>query len=93
MNWAHDDQETSETESSSEEYRVHNIGRYSNDLVYVHMVINSKRLSMELNTGAEVAIISEKSREEIFPEEKLRPSDLKLKSYTNESIKVRAYLT
>ena len=49
--------------------RVH--GRYSNDQVYVHMLINETRLSMELNTEAEVFIISEKTREEIFPGKKL----------------------
>ena len=52
------------------------------------MLIKGKRLSMELDTGAEVSIISEKTREEIFPGKKLRPSDLKLKTYTNEPMKV-----
>ena len=42
---------------------------------------------MELDTGAEVSIISEESRKVKFPEEELRPSDLKLKTYTNEPIK------
>ena len=42
------------------------------------MLIHGKRLSMEVKNGAEVSIISKKTREEIFPEEKLRPSDLKL---------------
>ena len=71
MNKIHDDQETTKTESSSEEYTVHSIERYSNDPVYVQMLINGKRLSMELDTGAEVSIILGKTREEIFPEEKL----------------------
>ena len=43
MNRVHDDQETTETESTSEEYTVHDVGRYSNDLVYVQMLINGKR--------------------------------------------------
>ena len=72
MNRVHDDQETTEIAGSSEEYTVHNFGRYSNDPVYVHMLINSKRLSTELDTGAEVSISSEKTREDIFPGEKLR---------------------
>ena len=76
MNRVHEDQGTTETESSSEEYsRVHNVERYSNDPVYVHMPINGKELSVEFDTGAEVSIISEKTRKEIIPEEKLRPSD------------------
>ena len=36
--------------------RVH--GRYSHDPVYGHMLINGKRLSMDLDTGAEVSIMS-----------------------------------
>ena len=52
------------------------------------MLTNGKRLSVEVDTGAEVSIISEKSREEIFPEEKLQPSKVKLKTYTNEPMKV-----
>ena len=52
------------------------------------MLINGKWLNVEVDTEAEVSIILEKTREEIFPEEKLRPSDLKLKTYTNESMKI-----
>ena len=92
MNRLHDHQGTTETEGSSEEYKVHNVGRYANDPVYVHMLINGKRVSMELDTGAEVSITSEKTREEIFPGEKLRHSDLKLNTYTNERMKVTGTL-
>ena len=93
MNRVHDGQGTTKTESSSEEYRdVHKVEKYSNDPVYVHMLINGKRLSMELDTGAEVSIISHKTRKEIFPEEKLRPSKLKLKTYTIEPKKVAGTL-
>ena len=61
-----DDQGTSETESCSEESKVHNNGKYSSDSVYVNMLINGKKLSMELDTGAEVSIISEKTKKEIY---------------------------
>ena len=55
----HDNQETTETGSSSEQYTVHNIVRYFNDPVYVQMLTNGKRLSMEVDTGAKVSIILE----------------------------------
>ena len=42
MNRVHDDQGTNETESSREEYKLHNVVSYSNDPFYVHMVINAK---------------------------------------------------
>ena len=79
-------------QKSQMEYKFHDVGRYSFDPVYVRMLIIGKRLSMELDTGTEVSIISEKTREETFPEEKLRPSDLKLKTYTNEPMKVTGTL-
>ena len=40
MNRVHSDQGTTETESSSEEYTVHNVGRHSNDPVYVQILLN-----------------------------------------------------
>ena len=92
MNKFHNDQGTTETESSSEEYKVHNVGRYSDDPVYVQMLINGQKLSMDLDTGAEVSIISEKTREEILPGEELQPLNLKLKTYTNEPMKVTGIL-
>ena len=44
-------------QKSQIEYKVHKVARYSNDSVYVHMLINREKLSMELDTGAEVSII------------------------------------
>ena len=73
MNRVHDDQGTTETKNSSEEYTVYNVGRYSNDPVYIQMLNNSKRVSMKLDTGAEVSIITEKSRKQIFPEQNYDP--------------------
>ena len=48
-------------QKSQVEYEVHDVGTYSSDPVYVHMLINWKKLSIELDTGAEVSIISEKT--------------------------------
>ena len=84
MNRVHGYQETTKTESSSEEYTFDNVGRCSNDRVYVQMLIKNKQLSMEVDTGVEVSIVSEETREEILPVEKLRSFDLKLQTCTNE---------
>ena len=35
-------------QKSRMEYKVPDVGRYSKDLIFVHMLINGKRLSMEL---------------------------------------------
>ena len=92
MNRVHNHQETTKTECSSEEFIVHHVGRYSNDPFYIQMLINGQQLSMEMDTGAELSIISEKTMEEILPEEKLRTWDLKLNTYTNEPMKVAGIL-
>ena len=47
---------------------------------------------MELNTGAALSIISQKTRKAVFPDEKLRHSKLILKTYTNEPLKVMGTL-
>ena len=70
MNRVYDDQETSKTKGSSEECKVHNVGRYSNDPVYAQMMING-------NSQAWKWILRQKSpsfRRKLgkrFPEEKL----------------------
>ena len=60
-------------QKSRREYKVHDVGRHSNDSVYVKMLINGKRLSMELDTGAEVSIISEETRKENFQKRNYDP--------------------
>ena len=47
---------------------------------------------MEVDTGAGVSIVLEKTGEEIFSEEKLWSSNLKPKTYTNEPMKVSGTL-
>ena len=70
----------------------HNVGNDSVDPVYAQVQINGKPLTMELNTGAALSIISDETRKAVFPEVKLRPSDLVLKRYTNESMQVMGTL-
>ena len=69
-------------QKSKLESKVHDVGRYFNDPVNVKFLMNGKRLSMGLDTGVEVSINSEETRKEKFPEEELRHSGLKLKTYT-----------
>ena len=47
---------------------------------------------MEVDTGAVLSIISDMTRKAVFPEVKLRPSDLVLKTYTYESMQVMGTL-
>ena len=52
------------------------------------VLVNGKKLTMEIDTGAAVSIISDKTRRSLFSELKLNESSLILKTYTDEQMKV-----
>ena len=52
------------------------------------VLVNGKKLTMELDTGAAVSIISDKTRRSLFSELKLNESSLILKTCTDEQMKV-----
>ncbi len=87
-----DEHSHSPEDASSDEYELHHIGKCSTEPVQVQMMVNGKRLDMELDTGAALTLISESKRKAIFPKEKLRPANLVLKTYTNEPIEVMGTL-
>ena len=93
-NWVQDDWEEWEAEesSSSDEYVFHQVGNRSVDPANKQVQINNRQLTMEVNTGAALSIISKKTRKAVFSDEKLRPSKLILKTYTNEPLKVMGTL-
>ncbi|XP_062620772.1 uncharacterized protein K02A2.6-like [Saccostrea cucullata] len=61
--------------------------RRSDDVIRITPIVNSVSLEMELDTGAAVSVIPEKIFKEKFPNVKLKPSDILLKTYTGERIK------
>ena len=77
-------QSTDTEGSSNEEYQLHHVGVLLCDPVGVQVTVNSKQLMMEVDTGDALSIILESTRRAIFPEEKMRPSNLVLKSYTKD---------
>ena len=78
--------------SSSDEYELHHIRKCSWEPVQVQTMINGKRLDMEVDTGAALSLILESKRKAISPNEKLRPANIILKTYTNEPIEVMGKL-
>ena len=47
---------------------------------------------MEVDTGATFSVISEATRQAVFSNQTLQPSDLVLKTYTDESMRVKVTL-
>ena len=54
--------------------------------------LNAKKLQMEVDTGAVFSIISEATRQAVFLNQTLHPSDPVLKTYTDERMKVKGTL-
>ena len=78
--------------SSGEEYFLHRLGGHSSDPIEVEVRANGKELSIEVDMGAALSIISESTRKLLFPEDTLHPSDLVLKTYTDDRIEVTGTL-
>ena len=87
-----EDQPSSEGDSSGEEFKLHNVGHSKSDPITVTLELNGKKLEMEVDTGATFSVISEATRQAVFPQETLRPSNLILKTYTNERMEVSGTL-
>ena len=83
---------SSEADSSDGDFKLHKIGRQSSEPIMVPLWLNDHKLDMEVDTGAAFSVISETTRQQIFPSETLHPSDLVLKTYTNEPMKVKGTL-
>ena len=60
---------------------------------FVSVKINDHLLQMELDTAADVSIISQKWMSENLPRVKIKPSSVFLKDYNEKSIKVSGEAT
>lgn len=88
-----DDKQSSDDAASSDgEFLLHKVGSRSPDPITVPMLLNGKTLTMEVDTGAALSVISESTRQSVFPEEPLHPSKLILKTYTDEQMDVTGTL-
>ena len=56
--------------------------------IIVDLLINGKKVNMEVDTGAAVMLISEKLRDTVFPKATLQRLSLILKTYTGETMPV-----
>ena len=80
--------ETPQEDSSSDEYFLHNLGEKSSHPIMVSILANGTPLEMEVDTGADISIISDETRKALFPTQKVYKSDLILKTYTGEPIQI-----
>ena len=78
--------------NSEDEYHLHRLDDRSSHPITVDVLVNGRPLGMELDTGAAVSIISEKTRQALFADMKLRRSTLRQKTYTEEQMQVTGQL-
>ena len=77
-----------EEDSSGDEYFLHKLGEKSSHPIKVSLLANGQALKMEVDTGADISIISDDTRRTLFPTQKVYKSDLVLKTYTDEPIRI-----
>ena len=80
------DQRNEDSDSSVE---VHTVGRSSTKPIRVEVRINGKPLSMEVDTGAAVSLISYKRLKEVLPRISIKKTTVVLRTYTSEIIPIR----
>ena len=67
--------------------------KWRRDVQWVGDNINGKELNMEVDTGAAVSILSEKTFRKIFPNAVLKPAAVTLRTYTGQRMSVVGQLT
>ena len=67
-------------------FEVHNVRKQSNDIIWVDLDVDGKPLTMELDTGSAVSIISFDLYQQKFNRLPLHKTGLSLKTYTGENI-------
>jgi hypothetical protein len=73
-------------------YRVGQHTSVSKPLVCT-LQIQKQIVEMEIDTGADVSLISEKTHQQLFPDLPIEPTTVRLKTYTNEAITVKGQIT
>ena len=85
------DQERSQREMEQEEAYALNALRSKTEPIAIHLTINDRDLEMELDTGASVTIMSERTYRSLWPVDPppLAPSSMALKTYMGGRMQVR----
>ena len=83
------EERVSEAEDTDENYDLYTINSASKPQPYKKNVeINGISIQLEIDTGASLTLISERTFQEYWPEVQLSPSGITLRSYLGESIPV-----
>ena len=84
--WVDKDQSGEDSDSSVD---VHMVGKSSTKPIRVNVRVNGKPLSMEVDTGAAVSLISYQKLKQVLPRIRIKRTTVVLRTYTSEVIPVR----
>ena len=87
------DQDSGSTNDVPDDSLVCQINGDTSRSMNVQLQINGTPLSMEIDTGAAVSIISEQTQRNLFPDVTLQHSRIKLRTYTGEPMPVLGEMT
>ena len=74
--------------TDQEDLQLFTLGERASNQITVNVLASGKEMSMELDTGAAVSIISEDTKKSLFPDVPLQHSRITLRTYTGERIEV-----
>ena len=73
-------------DTTDTDIEVHSVSKRSSPPILVEVQVNGQKLTMEVDTGAAVSIVSEKRLKKVLPHAEIKVTDVKLKMYTSERI-------
>ena len=81
-------------ESSPEELQLFHIGHKQSKIkpLLCTLTIEGKPVEMEIDTGADVSIMAERTYQQLFSHKPLQPSTVRLTTYTQSPIQVKGQL-
>ena len=85
--WTWNDQQP-EVYDSNDDFSLFTVGDALQSPLLVEIRIEDQPVKIDVDTGASVSIISEKTFNELFPEKSIQSSRLELKTYTGETLNI-----
>lgn len=87
MTTTHDQEPDPEEDVNDESLPLYTVGG-ATPPIKVPLLVDGKSLTMELDTGAAITIVSEKQYKDLFPHLPLKESQVLLKTYSGEQLSV-----
>ena len=76
-------------DTTTDVFQLYTVGTKSaTQPITVELSLNGKPITMEVDTGTAVSLISERTHKALFPETKPKKSSIVLKTYTDERMPV-----